>query len=120
MDERLEQAIDFSNYMVTLENQKRILKEQYYESLIHYHNKGQFTVNPEMISFLQTLLGMNQTEVVLIDDNELPIQIEDLRSFTLEIANIYFTASNKYLLEYNKLVSSRSVKGLINLWVLEP
>lgn len=115
MDERLEEAIEFSNFMVTLENQKRVLREQYYESLIHYHNKGQFTIDPNMISFLQTLLNMNQTEVVLIDDNELPIQIEDLRGFMLEVTNIYFTASNKYLVEYNKLVSSRSVKGLIDL-----
>lgn len=115
MDERFQEAIDFSNFMVTLETQKRVLKEQYYEALIHYHNKGQFTINPEKISFLQTLLNMNQTDVVLIDDNELPIQIEDLKSFMLEVTNIYFTASNKYLVEYTKLVSSRSVKGLINL-----
>ena len=115
MDERLEQAIDFSNFMVTLENQKRILKEQYYESLIHYYNKGQFTIGLDMISYLQALLNMNQTEVVLIDDNELPIQIEDLRIFMAEVSNTYFTASNKYLVEYNKLVSTRSVKGLIDL-----
>lgn len=115
MDARLEEAVEFSNFMVTLENQKRVLKEQYYESLIHYHNKGQFTISPEMITFLHTLLNMNQTEVVLIDDNDLPIQIEDLKIFVVEVSNIYFTASNKYMLEYNKLVSSRSVKGLIDL-----
>lgn len=115
MDERLEKAVEFSNYMVTLENQKRILKEQYYESLIHYHNKGQFTIDPQMISWLHTLLNANQTEVVLIDDNELPIQIEDLRSFVVEVQNKYFQASNTYLNEYNKLANSRSVKGLIDL-----
>ena len=29
MDERLSKALEFSNYMVTLNNQKRILKEKY-------------------------------------------------------------------------------------------
>ncbi len=29
MDERLEKALDFSNYMVTLNNQKRLLAEQF-------------------------------------------------------------------------------------------
>ena len=29
MDERLVSALDFSNYMITLNNQKRILREQY-------------------------------------------------------------------------------------------
>lgn len=115
MDERLEKAVEFSNYMVTLENQKRILKEQYYESLICYHNKGQFTIDRNMISFLHALINSNQTEAVLIDDNELPIQIEDLRSFTVEAQNQFFQAANKYLTEFNKLVSSRSVKGLLDL-----
>ena len=29
MDQRLEKALDFSNYMVTLNNQKRVLTEQF-------------------------------------------------------------------------------------------
>jgi hypothetical protein len=115
MDERLEKAVEFSNYMVTLDNQKRILKEQYYESLIYYFNKGQFTISQELISFLQSLNSMNQTEAILIDDNELPIHIEDLKLFIIEVTHKFFAAGNKYLNEYNKLAESRSVKGLINL-----
>ena len=33
MDEKLEKALDISNYMITLNNQKRLLKEKYYENL---------------------------------------------------------------------------------------
>jgi hypothetical protein len=51
MDERLEKALDISNYMVTLNNQKRLLKEQYAENLVFYHNGGQFTITQELISF---------------------------------------------------------------------
>jgi len=36
MDERLEKALDFSNYMLTLNNQKRLLAEKYQEELIHF------------------------------------------------------------------------------------
>ena len=32
MDERLEKALEFANYMTTLNNQKRVLKEKFYES----------------------------------------------------------------------------------------
>ena len=56
MDERLEKALDMSNYMVTLNNQKRLLKEQYKENLIYYFNGGQFTVTQDLISFCQCLL----------------------------------------------------------------
>ena len=31
MDEKLEQALDISNLMVTMNNQKRLLKEKYKE-----------------------------------------------------------------------------------------
>jgi hypothetical protein len=115
MDERLEKALEFSNYLVTLENSKRILKEQYQESLIYFHNKGQFTVTMQLISFLQSLLQLKQTETVLIDDNDIPIEIQDLKKFVIEVMNIYFHANNKYLIEYNKLVNQRSTKDLIDL-----
>lgn len=41
MDERLVSALDFSNYMITLNNQKRILREQYQNDVVHYYNGGQ-------------------------------------------------------------------------------
>ena len=44
MDERLKKALDFSNYMVTLNNQKRVLKEKFFENRIYYYNGGQFSV----------------------------------------------------------------------------
>ena len=115
MDERLEQAIESSNFLITLENSKRVLKEQYKESLVCYHNKGQFSISMELISYLQTLIGMNQTETVLIDDHDIPIQIENLKLFVLEVMNQFYNANNKYLIEYNKLVKKRSTKDIVEV-----
>ena len=42
MDERLEKALEFSNYMTVLNSQKRIIREQYLENCIHYLNGGKF------------------------------------------------------------------------------
>jgi hypothetical protein len=53
MDDKLKKALDFSNYMITLDNQKRILKEQYQDNLTHYFNGGKFTVTQQLISFCQ-------------------------------------------------------------------
>ena len=38
MDERLSKALDFANYSVTLNNQRRALKEKYLADIIYYHN----------------------------------------------------------------------------------
>lgn len=114
MDERLEKALEFSNYMITLNNQKRMLTEKYYQNLIHYYKGGQFSVTQGLISFCQTLVSNDQDDAVLIDDNNTPILIDNIEDFTLEILNVYFTASNEYLSEFNILKSSRTVEKLVN------
>jgi hypothetical protein len=114
MDERLKKALDYSNYMITLSNQKRILLEQYNNDLIYYFNSGQFTVSQQLVSFCQSLLSLKQTETVLVDDNGLPVEIENLEDFTKNILNVYFTASNRYLTEYTKLKKNRTVEGIVS------
>jgi hypothetical protein len=114
MDERLIKALDTSKYLATLHNQKRILQEQYKSESKYYFGGGQFTVDQTLISFVNTLLKCNQNTAVLIDDHTTPINIPDLDFFFNEILNVYFTASNKFLTEYNKLKTKRSVKGLID------
>ena len=43
MDSRLDKALEFSNYMTTLNNQKRLLWENYQQNLVYYFNGGKFT-----------------------------------------------------------------------------
>ena len=115
MDERLEKALDFSNYMVTLNNQRNLIKEKFKEESIHYFNGGKFQTTQERIAFVQSLLSLNQTQTILIDDNDIPIKIEDLEAFSLDLYSTYFEATNNYLREYEKIKTNRSVKGLIDL-----
>ena len=112
MDQRLKKAIDFSNYAVTLSNQKRILNEKFKESCVYYFNGSQFTITQEIIGFCQALA--HNTSIILIDDNGIPVKIDNLLSFTADIIEIYTNASNEYLDEYNELKKSRSVEKLIN------
>jgi len=115
MDERLERALDFSNYMVTLNNQRRIIREQFLENCVHYLNGGKFSVNRDLITFCHTLLQGDQTGAVLIDDNDTPVEVEDLQKFLDDILNIYFTTSYEYLDKYNEIKKNRTVKGLVDL-----
>jgi len=115
MDERLQKALDIGNYMFTFNNQKRLLQEQYKENLVYYYQGGQFTISQELISFCQSLLAMNQTGTILIDDNDLPVEIENLETFAHELYSKYFEASNRYLVEYSKLKKNRSVESIMNL-----
>ena len=118
MDERLKKALDFSKYMVTLNNQKRVLKEKFLESRIYYFNGGQFTITKELITFVGLLVNSKNVEdVVLTDDNSIPIKIEDLAKFYEDVTDCYFSASNSYHTKYNILKKQRSVEALVGLKV---
>jgi len=113
MDERLEKALDFANFMVTLNNQKRSLREKYYTECVYYHNGGSFSISKDLITFVKTLIDLGNTDqVVLIDNNDLPVRIENLNQFLDDIIDQYFIASNNYYNEYQLLKKNRSVEAL--------
>jgi hypothetical protein len=114
MDERLEKALDFSNYMVTLSNQKRLLAERFQEELIHFYNGSQFTVTRELITFVNAMVTANQDEIVITDDNNIPCLVKNIDEFYNEIIDKYTSASNSYHTDYLKLKSNRSVEKLVN------
>ena len=113
MDERLSKALDFANYSVTLNNQRRALKEKYLADIIYYHNGGCFAVTKELINFVKLLVDTgNDSGVMMIDDNDVPIEVADMNEVFEMIVNKFFTASNEYHTEYQKLRKQRSVEGI--------
>ena len=60
MDDRLEKALDFSNLMITLNNQRNIIHEKFLENCVHYVNGGKFNVNRDIINFCHTLIQNGQ------------------------------------------------------------
>lgn len=114
MDERLQKAFEIADYMSTFSAQKQIIKEEYIQSLIYFYNGGTFSINKELITFVKTLRDLTDSkEVVLVDDNSLPIEVKDINEFLEAILSKYFFAVNEYYTKYKNLKSSRTVEGLI-------
>lgn len=114
MDERLEKALDFSKYMVTMNNQKRILREKFNEDLLYFTEGSQFTITKELITFVSMLVERDIiADVVLTDDNDRPVMIPNLENFQDELLEKYFQASNEYFNSYISLGKKRSVEKLI-------
>jgi len=112
MDERLEKAISVANLMVTFNNQRKLLKQEYKEQLLFHVNGYRFTINLNLINFIAFLTSRSISETVLIDDNENPCLISDLNSFLDEIMDQYFQANNDYYSKYLELKNKRSVTKL--------
>ncbi len=115
VDERLKKALDISNYMVTLNNQKRLLKEKFYEDLMYFDSGSQFIVTQQLITFVKMLIDSGyDVDVVLVDDNDIPVKINNLETFYQNILDVYFSAANFYMNEYENLKKNRTIEKIIN------
>lgn len=110
MDDRLQKALDFSNYRISLFNQKESIKLKVDTLLTYACNGGVFKASAELVSFIKILIDLNHQSVVLLDINQNPIEITDLAKFQTDILSKYFEATNYYHSEYTKLRKTRSVK----------
>ena len=115
MDERIEKAFQTANYMATLSNLRKTALEEYKQSLVYYFQGSSFTVSRELIVFVHTLVEIGNTESIILDDNNIPLSVSNLKEFLTSILNVYGLATNTYLAKYVDLKSKRRVEGLVNL-----
>lgn len=110
MDQRLADALDFANYSQTLFNQKKLTYQKFVDSCIYYYNAGKFTINKELICYCNNLTN----SAIILDDNNLPIKISDIKKFTKQITIQYNSALDLYHQEYEKIISQKNVEGIID------
>lgn len=115
MDDRLEQALAFANYRQTLNNQLQKLQIRATGMLIYAKNGGSFTINKELICFLDYLVRNDTNDATILDDNNTPVQISDVKAFLKEVNDRYFSVTTDYLKEYQAIRKSRNVKSILDI-----
>lgn len=114
MDKQLQKAFEIANYMETLASQKQVLKEEYFQNIIFYHNGGVFHATENRISFVKTLADLAKDDrAVLIDENNSPVEVENINDFLEKIMAVYYSATNEYWTRYTQLRQSRTVESLM-------
>ena len=114
MDERLERALEFSNYRITIENQRANIKRRYDTMIVVHHNNGSFKADSETISFVSALIQAKTKSAVILDQKGNPIEIEDLKVFLDGLIEAYHQATNEFLGEHKKLARARNIKKAMN------
>jgi hypothetical protein len=116
MDERLEKAFQTANYMATLTNQRRVAFEEFTQNLIYYTQGSSFLITKELISFVSSMIELGHTQnVIVVDDNNVPVSIPNLKEFQSTIVDQYHRATNTYYSAYTEIRSKRKVQDLIDL-----
>lgn len=115
MDERFEKALESINLMTTISNQKQIFFEEFQQATVHYQNGGVFSAQPELITFVKSVVDMGYDgEFVLVDKNNNPIQIDNIKTFLTDILDKYTSAANEYYTK-SQQVKTRSIDKLTSL-----
>lgn len=115
MDQRLKEAMDFSNLRKVLFNAKADLRLKCEARLKYSIDGGIFDIDRTLIAFVKLLLDDGRQDVVLIDRNQNPIRIQDLKSFYDEIFSRYFEATNMYHTDYTRMRQARTIEELIDI-----
>jgi hypothetical protein len=114
MHDHLKKALEFANYQQTFSIQRRMLKEKIEAKLTYGYNGGFFTIDRNLLTFVEILCNKGRnTGSVILDSNDNPILIDDLEAFKDEIFSRYFEATYEYHEAYQSLKKSRSVEKLL-------
>lgn len=112
---RLDKALNFSTYRETLNNQLMVLRLNKSAELQIFSNGGAFTIDRELIVFVDMLVQRGISEVVLLDDNDTPIKITDLTEFSTNILDQYFCITNDFYNAYEHTRQQRDVQSVLDL-----
>ena len=114
MDERLEKAMNFANYMQTINTHKKNIYKRYESLLLLTYNDGLFTANQALIGYVQAILHSENDYNLVIDNNQKTIQIDDMKSFLDSLLSTNYMALNYLDSEYKKLDESRNIKKVLD------
>ena len=113
MDERLQNALEFSNYSVTIANQKKNIKNRVRQLQVVVKYGGSFIADPQTISFVKTLIDLGKSSTIMIDVNDTPIRVSDLKEFLDDLVSAYTSSMNEYDIKMSKLKKTRNLKTLM-------
>jgi hypothetical protein len=113
MNTQVTKAFDIANLMATMANQKRILKEEFEQTLFYFHNGGTFQATSALIAYVQSLKLLELEETVIVDNNGIPILVKSLSNFLEQLLDCHVRANNLYFTKYEDLKKSRSVESIL-------
>jgi len=114
MDERLQKALDFSNYTLTLNNQKRNIKNRVAQLQMVHSDGGVFIADHTTINFVKHMADNDHKNVYILDSKNNPIKVTNPSDLYDKLMSAYYSATNEYATEYEKLRKARNIKQIMD------
>tara|TARA_R110000744_G_scaffold202125_1_gene321136 strand:- start:371 stop:718 length:348 start_codon:yes stop_codon:yes gene_type:complete len=114
MDERLSKALEFSNYALTINNQKRNIRNRVAQLQIVHYLGGVFLADHETIAFIKTLIDLEHKSSIVIDSKQNPVNVKSLKELLDKLLNAYTSATTEFDIENEKLKKARNIKKVMD------
>jgi activator of 2-hydroxyglutaryl-CoA dehydratase len=100
----IQHIIDTSDKLRLLNNQKLRAKEKFESNITIGYDSGLFTIDTSLLTYTSYLLQNGKTtNTVILDSNQDPILIKDVKQFNDKIQDVYFSAIDTYRNDVNDL-----------------
>ena len=109
LQSHIESALSFAQYQTTINQQRRLLKDNFESDTIFAFNGSLFKLSQEWLG------SFDIDNNWCIDVNGNPAHIENPAEFLVSARSMYQTALKKYGEEFTKLRSQRTVKTLTDV-----
>lgn len=115
-NDQLQEILTVSNRLSSVNLQRQIAQEKFDADLTLGYSTGLFKIDINLLMYVKHMLDSGKTSsVIILDSNQTPILIEDLKIFFETIQDRYHTALSKYYAECQDLdVTYRSLKTSMN------
>lgn len=114
MDDRLEKALDFSQYRQTIEHNRKTLQLRVETLKRVSHAGGTFVATPELIGFVSVMKDSGNETLIIEDANTAPIEVTDLSELLNALTSAYHAAMNQYQVGIKKLNKVRNIKSIMD------
>lgn len=115
MDQRLKEAIEYSNYRLTLATHKKNIRLRAEAIQLVSDSGGMFRASEQLILWLDYLIRNGTDQYVLNDSNDQPILVKDIPSLHKKLADGHAKAMNLLHAENEKIKRARTIAKVADI-----
>lgn len=115
MDQRLNDALAFANYRLTLQIQRQNIMARVEAALLVSYQNAIFRAAPELIAFVDAHQRISNNSLFINDQSDNAIKIEDTKEFLELLVKAYDAAMQLKQQEQQKLKTARNPAKIVGL-----
>jgi hypothetical protein len=115
MDQRLKEAIEYSNYRLTLATHKKNIRLRAEAIQLVSDSGGMFRSTEQLILWLDYLIRNGTEQYVLNDSNDQPILVKDIPSLHRKMVDGHAKAMNLLHAENEKIKRARTIEKIVDI-----